>query len=217
MKIYDISLPVRPDMVIWPDSQNVNVQRVFDQENGDTATVSTLTLGIHTGTHLDAPLHFVRKGNAIEALELSSLCGPALVYHALDADFLTADCFEKLNIPSGTERLLIRTRNSSLWRNDISEFNPDYVAVSADGAQWLVKHKIKLIGVDYLSVAPFNDLVTPHEILLQAGIIPLEGLDLSQVESGLYMLYCLPLKLVGVEGAPARTILIKNERNESIS
>lgn len=211
MKIYDISLPLHPNMVVWPDSQNVSVQRVFDQENGDIATVSTLTLGIHTGTHLDAPLHFVRKGNAIESLELTSLCGPALVYHALDADLLTADLFEKLNTPSGTERLLIRTHNSDLWRNGITEFKPDYVAVSADGAQWLVDHKIKMIGVDYLSVAPFNDLVTPHEILLKAGIIPLEGLDLSQVDPGLYMLYCLPLKLVGVEGAPARTILVTND------
>jgi arylformamidase len=211
MKIYDISLSVHPDLPVWPDSQHVHIQRVFDQEKGDTATVSTVTLGIHTGTHLDAPLHFVRDGDAMESLELASLCGPALVYHARDADLLTADLFATLNIPSGTERLLIRTRNSDLWKHRNAEFRRDYVAVSADGAQWLVDHKIKVIGVDYLSVAPFNDLITPHEILLKAGIIPLEGLDLSQVDSGPYILYCLPLKLVGVEGAPARAILVAND------
>ena len=112
MKLYDISLPVFPGMVTWPDNPNVTLRRTLDQAKGDIATVSELSLGVHTGTHLDAPLHFVPGGAGVEALSLDVLCGPALVCHALDADALTADIFEAMNFPAGTERLLVRTRNS---------------------------------------------------------------------------------------------------------
>ena len=98
-----------------------------------------------------------------------------------------------------------------MWANDAREFNTNYVAVTADGARWLVEHGVKVIGVDYLSVAPYSDSVTPHDILLKAKIIPLEGLNLSNIAPGTYMLYCLPLKLVGADGAPARTILVEND------
>ena len=209
MKLYDISLPVFPGMVVWPDNPNVTLRRTLDQAKGDLATVSELSLGVHTGTHLDAPLHFVPGGAGVDALPLEVLCGPALVCHALNANALTADVFEAMNIPAGTERLLIRTHNSDLWARDVRDFNTDYVAVTTDGARWLVEHRVKVIGVDYLSVAPYADPLTPHDILLRAGIIPVEGLNLSGIAAGHYTLYCLPLKLVGADGAPARAILIE--------
>jgi len=210
MKIHDISLPVFPGMVVWPDNPSVTLLRTQDQAKGDTATLSELSLGVHTGTHLDAPLHFVPGGAGVDALALDVLCGPALVCHALEADALTAEVFEGMNVPVGTIRLLIRTRNSELWARDVREFNTDYVAVTADGARWLVERGVKLIGVDYLSVAPYPDPITPHDILLRAGIIPVEGLNLSDIAPGNYTLTCLPLKLVGADGAPARAILVEN-------
>ena len=209
MKIHDISLPVFPGMVVWPDNPNVTLRRASDQAKGDFATVSEIALGVHTGTHLDAPLHFVPGGKGVDALALDVLCGPARVYHALEADALTAEVFEKMSVPTGIERLLIRTRNSAEWARDERAFNTHYVAVTPDGARWLVDHGVKLIGVDYLSVAIYSDLFAPHDILLRAGIIPVEGLNLSGVAAGAYTLYCLPLKLAGADGAPARTILVE--------
>lgn len=211
MKIHDLSLPIFPGMVTWPDNPKVAMRRFLDQEKGDVATVSELSLGVHTGTHLDAPSHFVRGGAGVDTLDLETLCGPAIVCQALEADALTADVFAKMSLPVGTERLLVRTRNSDLWANDAREFNTNYVAVTADGARWLVERGVKVIGVDYLSVAPYSDSVTPHDILLKAGIIPLEGLNLSNIAPGSYTLYCLPLKLVGADGAPARTILVETD------
>lgn len=211
MKIHDISLPVFPGMVVWPDNPQVSVRRFLDMDRGDMATVSELSLGAHTGTHLDAPSHFVRGAAGVDGLSLDLLCGPARVCHAPEAGVLSADVFRKLAVPAGTARLLVRTRNSDLWANDVALFREDYVAVNADGAQWLVDHEIKVIGVDYLSVATYADPVTPHNILLRAGIIPVEGLNLSGIAPGGYSLYCLPLKLVGADGAPARAILVEQE------
>jgi arylformamidase len=211
MKIHDLSLPIFPGMVVWPDNPNVILRRTLDQEKGDIATVSELSFGVHTGTHLDAPVHFVRGGAGVDSLALEALCGPALVCHALEAEALTAAIFEALSIPAGTKRLLLRTRNSDLWAKDVRQFDTNYVAVSADGARWLADHGVAVIGVDYLSVAPYPDPLTPHDILLRAGVIPVEGLNLSGIAPGNYTFYCLPLKLVGADGAPARAILIENE------
>ena len=208
MKILDISLAIFPDMVVWPGSSNVSLSRTSDQERGDDVTVSELSFGVHSGTHIDAPLHFVRGGAGVDSLLLESLCGPALVCHDPRANSLSAEVFEQMNVPSGTERLLVRTRNSDLWARDVREFDTAYVGVTADGAHWLVEHNIKVIGVDYLSVASYSNLVLPHEILLGAGIIPVEGLNLSEVAAGHYDFYCLPLKLIGADGAPARAILV---------
>jgi arylformamidase len=211
MKIHDISLPISPSMTIWPDTPAVSLARISDQANGDLATVSHLSMLVHTGTHIDAPLHFLQGGATIDSLLLETLCGSAFVCHALDADTISAEVLDGLGIPRGTERLLIRTRNSELWKLPPPRFTPLYVGVAADGAQWLVDHHVKLIGVDFLSVAPFADLTTTHQIMLRAGVIPLEGLDLSKIEPGRYMLYCLPLNLIGADGSPARVILIEGD------
>ena len=210
MKILDISLPIFPGMVVWPGSSNVSLSRTSDQEHGDDVTVSELSFGVHSGTHIDAPLHFVQGGVGVDSLPLESLCGPALVCYEPIASALSAKVFEQMNIPSGTERLLVRTRNSDLWAKGVREFDTDYVGVTTSGAHWLVDHNIKVIGVDYLSVASYSDLVLPHEILLSAGIIPVEGLNLSEIAAGNYDFYCLPLKLIGADGAPVRAILVDN-------
>jgi arylformamidase len=132
-----------------------------------------------------------------------------LVVHALEADALSADVLEGLGIPPGTERVLFRTRNSDRWARDEREFDRRFVAITEDGARWLKARGVRLVGVDYLSVAPFDDVVPTHKILLGAGTVPVEGLNLSGVAQGVYQLVCLPLKIVGSDGAPARAILIE--------
>jgi arylformamidase len=212
MKIYDISLPISPDMVVWLQTQPVALYRVSDQANGAPATVSSLHVEVHTGTHIDAPLHFLQGGKTIETVSLDILCGEALVCAAPAVDVISADVLEGLGIPQNTERLLLRTRNSELWKQSYSAaFRFDYVGIDPSGAQWLVQRGVKAVGIDYLSIASYADLKPTHEILLGAGIIPIEGLDLSQVEPGMYMLYCLPLNLLGSDGAPARAILVKDD------
>ena len=210
MKIYDISNAVYSGMVHWPDNPEVCLERESDVNNGDVVTVSRYDAGVHTGTHLDAPVHFVAGGSGTDTLDLNVLVGPALVIHLPDSvDRITAAVLVEQAIPAGTERILFRTRNSVYWAANDTTFHPDFVAVHADAAQWLVDHHVRLVGVDYLSVAPFDDGVPTHTILLKAGVIPVEGLNLTGIEPGLYDLVCLPVKLRNCDGAPARAILMR--------
>lgn len=209
MTIYDISLPISPDLPVWPGDSAIVIEEIFSMDKGADANVSRLEAGVHIGTHVDAPHHFLNDGRTVENLALDILTGPAFVLHVNDdVDSITAEVLDAAPIPPATSRLLLRTKNSRLWTSDSRKFHSDFIAISSDGAEWLVEHGIQLIGVDYLSVAAFDDSVPTHKILLSAGIIVLEGCDLSQVPQGDYDLYCLPLRLVGSDGAPARTILV---------
>jgi arylformamidase len=208
MSIYDVSLLISELLPVWPGDPPIRLTQPLHLDRGDSATVTRLDLGAHTGTHVDAAVHFVSGGSGIDALDLDMLVGPALVVHALEVDALSGDVLERLAIPAGTRRVLFRTRNSDLWARGHKEFDTNYVAVTKDGAEWLIDHGIQLVGVDYLSVAPFEDVVPTHRILLEAGVIPVEGLNLSEIEAGIYQLVCLPLKIAGSDGAPARVVLI---------
>jgi arylformamidase len=210
MEIYDISNEVYSGMVKWPDNPAVEITRTLDQAKGDTATVSLLSMGAHTGTHLDAPIHFVPGGTGVDTLDLAVLVGPALVVAVPPAaPAISAAVLDALPIPPGTERILFQTRNSAFWQEEHPRFHEDFVAVAADGAEWLVARGVRLVGVDYLSVAPFDAPVPTHRTLLEAGVIPVEGLNLAGVAPGLYTLVCLPVKLRDCDGAPARAILIR--------
>ena len=209
MTIHDISLPISEALVVWPGDPAVSITQTAHIDRGDAATVSRLELGAHTGTHVDAPAHFVQGGAGVESMDLSALVGLALVAEAKEVDILTADVLAELAIPLGTERVLLRTRNSELWTRDKQTFYTDFVAISEDGARWLVERGIRLIGIDYLSVAPYVSPAPTHRLLLDAGVVLVEGLDLSSVRPGMYQLVCLPLNIVGIDGAPARAILIE--------
>jgi len=209
MKIYDLSLPISPSLIVWPDDPPIEVEQVLHIDRGDICTLSRMNLSVHTGTHVDAPAHFIRGGSHIESLDLQTLIGPALVVEALEATAVNAGVLQSLPIPMGTERLLIKTSNSARWAVGETSFYKEYVAVTADGAQWLVDHGIRLVGVDYLSVAPFTAVVECHEILLGAGVIPVEGLNLHHIQQGLYQFICLPLLIEGSDGAPCRAVLIR--------
>ncbi len=206
--MYDISVGVSPEIPVWPGDPPVVLERLKSIENGDEANVSHIQSSVHVGTHIDAPIHFVEGGATVDAIPLKSLLGRAYVVDLRKADVLDAATLEAARIPPRTRRLLFKTRNSELWTSGERSFQRNFVAVDASGAEWLVRKGVKLVGVDYLSVAPFNDGVPTHRILLEAGVVVVEGLDLARVSKGRYTLYCLPVKLMGSDGAPARAVLV---------
>jgi arylformamidase len=210
MKIIDISLTISPDLPVWPGDPPVELERIESMDEGAHANVSRLSGGVHVGTHVDAPHHFLNDGRTVDGLPLDVLAGPCYVTQLPDGiEAITAKVLKSISLPSGATRILFGTSNSRLWSRGETEFQKDFVAVTEDGAEWLVERGIHLVGVDYLSVAPYGDSVPTHTILLQAGIVVVEGLDLSAVPRGFYDLYCLPLKLLDSDGAPARAILIQ--------
>ena len=210
MKIFDVSLPISPELPVWPGDPAIVLEQVSSMDAGAHDNVSRLACGVHVGTHVDAPHHFLNDHRTVESLSLDVLVGPALLVQIPD-NVLVIDglVLEKASIPPGTERLLLKTRNSQLWERHDYNFDTGFVGISADGADWLVRHDLKLVGIDYLSVAPYHQSIPTHRTLLGVGMIIIEGLDLSAVASGEYSLYCLPLKLVGSDGAPARTVLVQ--------
>ena len=210
MHTYDLTLTISPQMPVWPGDPPISLQRVSKIEEGSVANVSRLEMGVHTGTHVDAPYHFLENGGTVDELSLKVLIGRAYVLHVPDGvDTVTAELLSRADIPPRTRRVLIRTRNSKLWAaRDNHHFHEDYVALDGGAADLLVKRGVKLVGVDYLSVAPFTDVVPTHLSLLRAGVVIVEGLDLSKVSQGRYNFFCLPLKLAGADGAPARAILV---------
>jgi arylformamidase len=209
MRIHDISLPISDPMVVWEGQPPVAITYVRHLLDGDRATVSNLSMTVHTGTHVDAPCHHLVGGAGADELALEVLVGSAFVVTAPDAAALTPEVLESLAIPRSAERLLIHTRNSALWSRPDREFTRDYVGLTADGARWLADRGVRLVGTDYLSVAAWDHLVPAHRILLRAGVILLEGLDLGAIRPGTYELVCLPLKIAGGDGAPARAILVE--------
>ncbi len=210
MKIFDISLTISSSMPVWPGDPLIELEQIDSMDNGANANISRLSTSVHIGTHIDAPHHFMNDGRTIEQLPLEVLTGPCYVTQLPDGiETITAEALDGMSLPKDVKRILFGTSNSRFWSRGETEFQEDFVAVTEDGAQWLVDYGLQLVGVDYLSVAPYSDSVPTHRTLLQAGVIIVEGLDLSAVPRGFYDLYCLPLKLLGAEGAPARAILIR--------
>ncbi|MBN1538128.1 MAG: cyclase family protein [Anaerolineales bacterium] len=208
MQIYDISVTIENGMPVWPGDPQVELERIAEIGKDSAANISKICMGLHTGTHVDAPVHFLPDGTGVDQLALKILTGRVYVLEMLKANLIDAAALEKAEIPPRTRRLIIKTRNSQLWSSSNKGFHENFVGITADGAQYLVDHGIKLIGMDYLSVAPFKQGQIPHEIFLKAGVVLVEGLDLSKVSQGRYSLYCLPLKILDADGAPARAILI---------
>lgn len=209
MRIYDISLTISPDIPIWPGDPRLVIERVATIDAGSEVNLTRLEMCAHTGTHVDAPFHFINTdAKTVDQLSLKVLSGRAYLLNLPTCDLITASVLENAEIPPRTRRLLFKTRNSAYWSTHGNTFREDYVGLSKDGAQWLVNRGVKLVGIDYLSIAPFSETRATHEILLKAGVVVIEGLDLSQVSQGRYTLHCLPIKLAGADGAPARAILI---------
>jgi arylformamidase len=202
----DVSVTLHDGMVHWPDNPPVSITKQLDISKGDAANVSMLSMGSHTGTHMDAPLHFVPEGKGLDEMDLEATMGPARLIEIDDPVAVTADALEEHVIEAG-ERILFKTRNSDRpWVDQ--PFDEGFVYVSAGAAAHLAARGVRVVGVDYLSVGGFkSDGVETHTALLEAGIWVIEGLDLSRVSAGEYELICLPLKILRSDGAPARAIL----------
>lgn len=208
MSLIDITLTVNNALAVWPGDPSIHLERVSRMEDGGIANISRLDAGVHTGTHIDAPLHFIPHAPSVEALDLERFIGPCFVVELGGHGAITAAELEAADIPA-TERLLLKTSNSRFWEADPSLFHEDFRAPDGSAAQWIVERGIKLIGIDYLSIEPFHhdpDFPT-HHILLSAHVAVVEGLKLGHVAQGHYRLMCLPLKLEGSDGAPARAVL----------
>ncbi len=211
MKILDISVPLSARLPVWPGDPAVVVERIRSISAGDASNDSRLSCSVHSGTHVDAPAHFVENGRTVDQLPLGTLVGPATVIEILEKSVITPEILEKALLPSEIRRLLIKTTNSHLWDDPHHPFYSDFAALSAEAARWIVAKGIRLVGVDYLSVQRFRDPEPlTHRFLLQAGVVIVEGLDLRNVRPGEYSFACLPLKLAGSDGAPARAVLFED-------
>jgi arylformamidase len=204
----DISVTLRTGMVHWPGDRPVLIERTRDLARGDDMNLSAISLGSHSGTHIDAPLHFIPAGKSVPEMPFDAMIGPARVLEIVDPESIKPEELAPLDIRSG-ERILFKTRNSErCWKTD--SFVEDFVYISLGAAHFLAEKGVRAVGIDYLSVGAYGkNGGETHVILLQSGAWIIESLDLSGVEPGEYELICLPLKVLNSEGAPARAVLRK--------
>jgi arylformamidase len=210
MTIHDISVPLSATTPTYPSDPAIEIKSWMDLTRGDDANVSLLHFGAHSGTHVDAPAHFISGGSKVEALPLESLIGLATVVQvptdkmSIDAELVSNNCDHT------TERVLFKTRNSSFWNNPEGGFRADYTYLEADAARRLTELGIRLVGIDYLSIEQYKSKgFETHLILLSKSVVILECIDLRNVSGGRYELICLPLRITGGsgDGAPARAVL----------
>ena len=214
-QIIDLTATISPSLVVFESDEGLGPAHRYQsksQSTGDDANVSELQFGAHTGTHIDAPRHFARNSDSgIENIDLRWLNGPAFVIDAFGVAALDAVTLKALNTPSGISRVLFRTDNTRKGIMSQTKFDNTYVGFTKDGAEFLINYlpDVKIIGIDYVSIAAYSHLVTAHVVLLEAGIVPVEGLLIPEgtVQPGWHMFHCAPLKLEGSDGAPARAWL----------
>lgn len=202
----DVTVTIRSGMVHWPGDPEIEVTRKMDMEKGDVCNVSRLSIGSHTGTHMDAPLHFIRNGKSLDRMPLDATMGPARVLEIRHREAVTVEEIRGKRIRAG-ERILFKTRNSRRsWKTD--RFDEDFIYVSKEAAAFLAEKKVKTVGIDYLSVGGFKkDGVETHHALLGAGIWVVEGMNLAKIRPGNYEMICLPMKVLNSDGAPSRALL----------
>ena len=206
-RIYDLSLPVESGGLVYPGNPEIEIGLQQAIASGAGANVSSLRFGSHTGTHVDAPRHFFDDGAGVDALSLEVLMGPALLIALEPGVMAVTDAHLRPYDLTHIDRVLIRTRNSGFVRE--RAFHRDYTYLAPEGAAYLVEMGVKLVGVDYLSVEQFHSgHHRTHRTLLEKGVVIVEGLDLSEPVAGVYEFRCLPLRLVGLDGAPARAVLM---------
>jgi arylformamidase len=212
MKLHDVSLTLRPDMVTWPGEPGPTIAPLRRIAKSDAANVSLVTFGDHTGTHVDPPIHFIEGANTVDRLPLEALVGPCRVVTFDEPGHVSGAWLERAGVGARTERILFKTRNSERWKDPTAPFTRDFVAIDASAARWCVDHGVKLVGVDYLSIEPQGPEKAGypvHNTLLRANVVIIEGLDLRGVSAGAYTLVCGALKILDGDGAPARVFLLE--------
>ncbi len=213
MKIRDITLTLSPELPVWPGDPQVRLERMRKIEDGANSNVSELQMRVHAGTHVDAPIHFINESSkGVDSLPLSTLIGFCCVVEiSHEIDLITREVLESVYLPQGSQRILFKTRNSQYWKQNSPDFQTNFVGIAEDAALYLVEKGFILVGLDYLSIAPYKNSRPTHEVFLNNGVVVLEGINLSDVSEGYYTLFCLPIKLAGSDGAPARVVLIDEE------
>ena len=207
MKYHDVSVPIHPGMHVFKGDPAVDISLSLSIEKGDFANVSALSMGAHTGTHIDAPRHFFNDGKTVDQIPLNLLIGPARVVEVAGVKDISRALISSLNLED-CERLLFKTSNSSLW--DKTSFQEEFTYLAECASEYLVEIGTRLVGIDYLSVEEYGtEKPVAHVTLLKAGVIILEGLNLSRVQPGFYTLVCLPLCIKGADGSPCRAVLIE--------
>lgn len=208
MPIYDATLPIEVGMVTFPGDPVFGLETVLKTSCGDAFNLSLLHICTHTGTHVDPPAHYIEGGASVDELPLEAFIGPGLVLGLPGVRCVDANTLRKTDL-HGRTRILFKTDNSS--RLQSRTFYEDFVHLTEDGALYLVEAGVRLVGIDYVSIERFGNVGAPvHHILLSAGVIILETLDLREVPDGLCEVYCLPLKIRHGDGAPAR-VLVRTE------
>ena len=211
MKINDVTLTIREGMAVWPGDPEIILHRIEKLEEGANANVTYMGFAVHAGTHIDAPRHFLADADSVDQLDLDVLVGEVTVVEIpQNVDQITASEIARAGLVRGTARVLFKTRNSNYWIEGSDTFRTGFAGITEDGAQALVDLGVKLVGIDYLSIAPYKMSRPTHLVLLKAKMVVIEGLDLSKINAGKYILYCLPLKLANSDGAPARVILVED-------
>ena len=209
MKIHDISLLLSDEMVTWPGDESIKITSTSSIDFGGVCNVSSIKMSVHSGTHIDAPFHFIKNGKYTDSVDLNSMMGVCLMVdleniegYLIEVKHIYEYDFSKYN------RVLFKTKNSNLWHNSDYKFCTDFISLSSDAALYLVKEGVNLVGIDYLSIESFHSKsYSVHKTLLENEVVILEGIDLSKINAGTYDLVCLPIKLSECDGAPARAIL----------
>lgn len=205
MKLIDVTVPLDANLPTYPGNTPFHLEAVKRRARGDSSNVSSVRMSVHAGTHVDAPRHFFDEGPGAEALALDVLCGRTRVIELTTRKGVTAEDLASHDFTEDV-RVLIKTHNSRLWGSAV--FREDFIALTEAAARFIVEQGVKLVGVDYLSVEEYKRPGAPaHHMLLGAGTIVIEGLNLRDVDPGTYEMFCLPLAIVGSDGAPARVVL----------
>lgn len=203
----EASAPVKTGMLHWPGEPEVSIYKIASISKGDEANVSGMSMSVHTGTHMDAPYHFLNGGKDISKVPFEALIGRALVIDVKNPERVDVKDLEGYNIKPQSRVLLMTDNSRKEWFN--REFSSDYVGLSARAAGYLAEKKVQLVGIDFLSIGTYDEDADVHKTLLSQGIWIIEGLYMNNITEGLYDMICLPLRLIGSDGAPARAVLRK--------
>ncbi|MGC8659708.1 MAG: cyclase family protein [Desulfomonilaceae bacterium] len=205
MAIFDVSLSLRNGMLTFPGDPVFSIEPVFSRSNGDEFNLSTLSLTSHTGTHIDAPAHYFDGGDTIDLVTPDTFIGRGIVVDVRGVRVIDREILEE-SVPANETRIFFKTDNGQLLQK--SGFCDHYTYLTDSAAELLVERGVRLVGIDYLSIDRYDDQYAPvHKLLLSAGVLIVEGLDLSVVPAGFYRIYCLPLKIKDGDAAPARVFI----------